>query len=253
MIEEQMNIFDYIYEPFKFTKRIALIELFAGIGSQAAALEKLDEDGLLPNGWESWFVCENNKYAIDSYNAVHKSNYPTIDIKDVHASDLNISQRDKYQFLMFYSFPCQDISNAGKKKGFSKGDNTRSGLLWEVERLLNECKEYNNQLPDVLVMENVSAIRNNKNIEDFNKWLTFLEELGYTSFVQNLNARNYGVPQNRERTFVVSILGYGTYEFPKEIELTKTMDDYLDEDVDEKYYLEEDTSKNIVWKLIVND
>lgn len=111
-------------------KTIRLIELFAGYGSQAMALKRLN----LP--FEHHFVCEFDKYAIKSYNAVHNTNFPVIDIRDVHAEDLNITDRDEYIYFMTYSFPCTDLSVAGKMQGMGRDSGTRSGLLWEVERLL---------------------------------------------------------------------------------------------------------------------
>ena len=116
-------------------KPIRLIELFAGIGSQAKALKNLDVD------FEHWVVCEFDKYAINSYNAIHNTNFATSDITNLSASDLNIVDTDKFTYLLTYSFPCQDLSNAGKGAGMEKGSGTRSGLLWEVERLLDDCEE----------------------------------------------------------------------------------------------------------------
>ena len=128
---------------------------------------------------------------------------------------------------------CQDLSNAGLGKGMAKGSGTRSGLLWEVERLLDECKE----LPQVLVMENVPAVIGAKNIQHFAKWQEKLESLGYKNKWQVLNAKDFGIPQNRERCFMVSLLGDYYYEFPKTIPLKLRLKDMLEKEVDEKYYL----------------
>ena len=114
-----------------------------------------------------------------------------------------------------------------------KGSGTRSGLLWEVERILKECDE----LPQVLLMENVIQVHGKKNMEHFKQWIKVLEGLGYSNFWEDLNAKDYGIPQNRNRTFMISILGDYTYEFPKPIELKTKLKDMLDETVDEKYYL----------------
>ena len=143
---EQIGIFDYLKTPLKIDKPIRLIELFAGIGSQAKALQRLGAD------FEHYRVCEFDKYAIKSYNAIHGTDFATSDITQITAADLGIVDTDKYYYIMTYSFPCQDLSLAGKQKGMAKGENTRSGLLWEVERLLNEC----NELPQILLMENVT-------------------------------------------------------------------------------------------------
>lgn len=147
--------------------------------------------------------------------------------------DLGIVDVDKYTYIMTYSFPCQDLSICGKQKGMSKGGNTRSGLLWEVKRLLNEV----DNLPEVLLMENVPQVHSEKNRADFNKWISFLESKGYSNYYTDLNSKNYGVAQNRNRCFMVSILGDYNYEFPQPEPLDKTMADYLELTVDEKYIL----------------
>lgn len=208
-------------------KPIRLIELFAGIGSQAKALKNL---GL---NFEHWRVCEFDKYAISAYNAVHGTDFVTSDITQITADDLNVTDTEHFTYLLTYSFPCQDLSTAGLGKGMEKGSGTRSGLLWEVERLLNECTE----LPQVLLMENVPQVHGKKNIEHFEKWMQFLESKGYSNHWKDLNAKNYGVPQSRNRCFMVSILGDYSFTFPAAIPLTLKLKDVLDEVVDEKYYL----------------
>jgi len=134
---------------------------------------------------------------------------------------------------MTYSFPCQDLSAAGKQRGMEKGSGTRSGLLWEVERLLTECKEK----PQILLMENVPQVIGKKNIKHFAEWLKFLDDLGYKSKYQLLNAKNYGIPQNRSRCFMVSWLGDFYYEFPKPFELKLRLGDMLEEKVSKKYFI----------------
>lgn len=225
---EQMSLFDG-EKDFKIDKPIRLIELFGGIGAQAKALENLGVE------FEHYKLCEFDKYAVKSYNAVHHTNFKTSDITQISANDLEIVDTDKYCYIMTYSFPCQDLSLAGKQKGMEKGSGTRSGLLWEVERLLNECKE----LPQVLVMENVAQVHGKKNLEDWNSWLDFLASKGYKNYWQDLNAKNYSMPQNRKRCFMVSILGDYDYTFPEPVELKLKLKDMLEEQVDEKYYLDE--------------
>ena len=110
-------------------KPLRLIELFAGYGSQALALDYLN----IP--YESWFVCDSDKYAIQSYNDIHNTNYIPTDITKINANNLNIVDTENYDYLLTYSFPCTDLSVAGKQEGMTKGSGTRSGLLWEVERL----------------------------------------------------------------------------------------------------------------------
>lgn len=213
----QLSLFGNEKEIFKITKPIRLIELFSGTGSQAMSLRDLDAD------FEHYRVVEFDKYAIKSYNAIHNTDFPTMDITQISGSDLGIVDTLNYCYIMTYSFPCQDLSVAGKQAGMSKGSGTRSGLLWEVERLLNEVEN----LPQVLLMENVPQVHGKKNMKDFQKWIDFLESKGYSNYWQDLNAKNYGIAQNRNRTFMVSILGNYKYEFPKPIELQKVMKDYL--------------------------
>ena len=217
-------------------KPIRLIELFAGIGAQAKALERLGAD------FTHWRAIEINKFALMSYNAIHGTNFEPTDITKITADDLGITNTDQYTYLMTYSFPCQDLSLAGAQKGLSKGSGTRSGLLWEVERLLKECKE----LPQILLLENVPQLHAKKNIDDFNEWIAFLESLGYKSVWMDLNAKDYGVPQNRNRCFMVSWLGDGEYTFPKPIPLKSKLADVLEDVVDEKYYLPDNAVKGLI-------
>lgn len=219
--------FDSLKPTYKITKPIRLIELFAGIGAQAKALENLGVD------FEHYRICEFDKFAVQSYNAIHGTDFTTSDITALKGEDLGITDTDKYTYIMTYSFPCQDLSICGKQKGMSKGGNTRSGLLWEVERLLNEV----DNLPEVLLMENVVQVHSEKNRADFNKWISFLEGKGYSNYYADLNSKNYGVTQSRNRCFMVSILGDYNYEFPQPEPLNKTMADYLEPTVDEKYFL----------------
>jgi len=235
-VNEQIDLFSYSMPRFKIDKPIRLIELFAGIGSQAKALENLG----VP--FEHWFVSEIDKYAIASYNAIHGTNFETSDIQKIHAADLKIAERESYCYILTYSFPCQDLSLAGNQKGMTKGSGTRSGLLWEVERLLDECEE----LPQVLLMENVPQVIGKKNIKDFQSWRSKLESLGYSNYVQLLNAKDYGIPQNRNRCFMVSILGQYHYTFPKKQKLKLKLKDMLEDNVNEKYYLSDEVIKNFV-------
>ena len=134
----------------------------------------------------------------------------------------------------------------------SKGSGTRSGLLWEVERILKEIKRDNGELPQILFMENVPQVHGKKNMPDFQIWLDFLESIGYTNYWQDLNAKNYGVAQNRNRCFMFSFLGNYTYQFPEPIPLQKKMRDYLEQDVDEKYYINNEKANKLIKQLIDN-
>lgn len=170
-----------------------------------------------------------------------------VSVCNIHAQDLNIENKDKYEYIMTYSFPCQDLSLAGKTQGMKKGSGTRSGLLWEVERILNELKA-RNELPQILLMENVTQVHGEKNWADFEAWKKALTQLGYCNFWKDLIATDYGVPQTRDRTFMVSILGDYNYNFPKPIKLEKRLRDLLEEDVPEKYFLSDAMMEYIVSK-----
>lgn len=165
------------------------------------------------------------------YNNIIATNN-LVNIQQVKGKDLEITDNDKYDYILTYSFPCQDLSLAGKGKGMSD-TSTRSGMLWEVERILSECEE----LPQILLMENVPQVHSEDNMKDFYKWQLRLEELGYKNYWQDLIATDYGIPQTRNRCFMISILGDYSYSFPKPIPLKLKLKDLLEENVDEKYYL----------------
>lgn len=223
----QFSIFDMLNEPVKIDKPIRLIELFAGYGSFSMALRRMGAD------FDAYKVVEFDEHAIASYNAVHGTDFPTIDVCNVHGKDLEIVDKDKYNYFLMYSFPCTDISIAGQQKGMAEDSGTRSALLWEVKRILEELNEDGN-MPDVLLMENVTAIHSEENRPHLKKWLEFLESIGYTSFMADLNASDFGIPQNRDRCFVVSTLGEYAYQFPDPIELTKCMEDYFEDLTEEQ-------------------
>lgn len=212
-------------------RKIKVIELFAGVGSQAMALRNIGVD------YEVIGISEIDKFAIKSYEAIHG---------EVHNfGDISKIEKLPYCDLLTYSFPCQDLSIAGHRKGISK--DTRSGLLLEVERLLLKAKE-NGTLPKYLLLENVKNLVGKKFIKDFERWLSFLNGLGYYSNWEVLNAKDYGIPQNRERVFVVSSLENIHYNFPKQVELKSKMKDLLEENVLEKYYLSEKSLKGFLDK-----
>lgn len=184
--------------------------------------EPMKKEQIIKLGEEKRRNIFNNIYA--THNLVN--------IQQVKGKDLDIKDTDKYEYIMTYSFPCQDLSLAGKGKGMSN-TSTRSGMLWEVERILSECEE----LPQILLMENVPQVHSLENMKDFHKWQVRLEELGYKNYWQDLIATDYGIPQTRNRCFMVSILGDYSYSFPKPIPLKLKLKDLLEENVDEKYYL----------------
>lgn len=154
--------------------------------------------------------------------------------------------------LLTYSYPCTDLSVAGKMKGMKKGSGTRSGLLWEVERLLLKAKG-NNNLPRFLLMENVKNLVSKKFIDEYKEWLKVLEHLGYNTYYQVLNAKNYGIPQNRDRVFGISVLKeYDRgYDFPQPFDNGLRLKDILEDDVDEKYYIDSERARKLLSELNV--
>lgn len=291
---ETISMFELVYPTFKIDKPIRLIELFAGVGSQAMALRNIGAN------FQSYKISEWEVNAFTSYKAIHcpddnidysegipreqlinmlfelgisidgknpmtlekiarksedwqretynniRATNNLVNIMNINGKDLEITDTDKYIYILTYSFPCQDLSVAGKMQGMAKGSGTRSGTLWEVERILNELEK----LPQVLLMENVPQVISKANINDFHLWRQFLEDKGYSNFVETLNAKDYGVAQNRNRTFMVSILGEWYYEFPKPIPLTKVIADYLEPDVDEKFYINNEKAQELIKQLV---
>ena len=208
---------------------LKVFEAFAGYGSQRMALRNLGIEH------EVVAISEFDKYADASYQAIHGETWNMGDITKIDVND--VPEHD----LFTYSFPCQDISVAGKGKGFSKDSGTRSGLLWESERIIKAKK------PKYLLMENVKNLISEKFMPGFAEWILVLEELGYSNYYEVLNAKDFGIPQNRERVFMVSILGeHEPYVFPKPIKLEKRLKDVLEDEVDEKYYLDNERAQQLV-------
>lgn len=228
----------------EITKKIRLITLFSGIGSQEMALRNIGAD------FEIYKAVEWDKYAMTSYNAIHGTNFETMDICKVHASDLEIVDTDKYDYILTYSYPCTSVSLAGKREGMKEGSGTASSLLWEVKRIFTEMKD--DELPKILVMENVPQVHSAQNISEFNRWLDYLRSRGYYTYYQDLNAKDFGIPQNRDRCFAVSILSdvFVDFQFPKSVPLKYVMKDFLEEEVDEKYYLKSEKAEKLIQQLI---
>ena len=261
---------------------LRVFEAFAGVGTQHMALRNINMD------FEVVAISEIDEYAILSYDAIHTADRPveeaTEEEMDQFLEKHNVplfpngkkagqrkqlkgkKKKDFYEAcirarnigdiasvdpkdvpdhdLMTYSFPCQDISVAGKGEGLGKGSGTRSGLLWECEKIIKEKR------PKYLLMENVKALINKNHLPDFELWQEWLASKGYTNYWQVLNAKDYGVPQNRERVFMVSILDeHDPYEFPDKQELKLRLKDILEDEVDEKFYLSEEKTKDLTWDL----
>ena len=202
---------------------LKVIELFSGIGSQKEALTRAGVDHMILG------FSDIDRYAVKTYRKLHgwTNNYG--DIKEIE----ELPQAD----LWTYSFPCTDISISGQMKGFEKDSNTGSSLLWEVQRLLQVSRE-KGTLPKFLLMENVKNIVSKRFMPLFQVWIDYLSSLGYKSFYKVLNAKDYGVPQNRERCFMLSVLNYeGDFVFPEPIELKTYLQDLLEPSVPERFFL----------------
>lgn len=190
---------------------------------------------------EEQLLRKGEKWARGLLGRMIANNNVCPDVSRVHAKDLGIRERESNTYILTYSFPCQDLSNAGLMQGMEKGSGTRSGLLWEIERILNEC---GSELPQVLVMENVPGVCSSKNKGPWQDWLDCLHGMGYTSYLKILNAKDYQIPQNRNRAFLVSILGEHSYSFPKKQKLRHLLKDFIYRKVDESYYLSDDLVAN---------
>lgn len=196
---------------------------FSGYDSQCLALDRLGIEYELV-GWS-----EIDKNAIQAHNAL----YPQW--KDRNYGDITkICWHEVPDFdLLTYSSPCQDFSQAGAQAGGEKGSGTRSSLLWYIEEAIAVKK------PRYLLMENVAALVSAKFVGTFNRWQALIEMYGYQNYAEVLNAKNYGVPQNRERVFLVSVLADVShrYYFPKPFKLERRLKDVLEQNVPERYYI----------------
>lgn len=219
---------------------LKVLELFAGIGACSKALERLGIEHEIVD------AVEIDKYAIKSFNAIHGTNFEPQDITKWD-KDIDVD-------FIIHGSPCQDFSVAGLGKGGDKGSGTRSSLMYETLRIVEKLK------PQYVIWENVKNLLSKKHRHNFDAYLEAMEGLGYVNYYQVLNAKDYGVPQNRERVFTVSIrecihsatfLPSGVtvypekFEFPPKQELTVKLKDILEDEVDEKYYLSDEQTKRL--------
>ena len=192
---------------------LRVLELFGGIGACSNALERLGIN------YEIVDYVEIDKYAVKSFNAIHNTNFEPQDIctwdKDVKVD------------LIMHGSPCQDFSVAGRQAGGDVGSGTRSSLMYETIRIVEKLK------PKYVIWENVKNLLSKKHRHNFDAYLSIMSELGYTNYYQVLNAKDYGIPQNRERVFTVSILGDGEYVFPSE-KSNGNLQDFLENNVNIK-------------------
>ena len=220
---------------------IKVLSLFSGIGAFERAFCRLGLD------WELANYCEIDRWASLSYSMVNQCS-ESLNLRDVRAVTAE-TVRDRQVDLITYGFPCQDISIAGKQQGFvnDSGESTRSGLFFEALRIIKELR------PRYAIAENVKALTSAKFKNEFATVLSSLKEAGYNNYWRVLNAKDYGIPQNRERVFIVSIrrdVDEGDFQFPDKEPLMLRLRDMLEpaESVDEKYYLS--TEREGVRRLI---
>lgn len=206
-------------------EKLRVLELFAGLGACSKALERLN----IPH--EIVDAVEIDKYAIQSFNAIHKTDFEP---QDITTWDKNIDVD-----LIMHGSPCQDFSLAGKQAGGDEGSGTRSSLMYETIRIVEKLK------PKYVTWENVKNLLSKKHKHNFDAYLETLERLGYKNYYQVLNAKDYGIPQSRERVFTISIRNDidKDFHFPEKQPLELRLKDLLDDEVDEKYYLS-DTQVN---------
>lgn len=202
---------------------LKIIELFGGIGSCTEALKRLGFNVEVAD------YVEIDKFAVASYNAINGENF----------EPQNITQwnKDLKCDLIMHGSPCQDFSTAGLNKGGDENSGTRSSLLYESLRIIVKIK------PKYVIWENVKNVLSGKHKPNFDKYIQKMSNLGYENYYQVLNAKDYEIPQNRERVFVVSILGGGAFNFPKKKPLNTTFRDFLENCENPIYFLSNEQHK----------
>lgn len=257
-------------------EKLRVFECFSGVGSQNMGLRDIGVD------YEVVATADIDKWAIISYAAIHNDldshigeikrdkewkkevsermrakgikpprsykKLKWLEIADKLSKNLgDISKINTGDIpdhdLFTFSFPCQDISLAGNQKGLKEDSGTRSSLLWECKKVIEAKK------PKYLLLENVKNLIGKNHKENFDKWLEWLESQGYTNKWKVLNAKDYGVPQNRERVFVVSYRDDMDFEFPKKQELKLRLKDVLEKNVDESFYYDGDRLPKLIDKI----
>ena len=210
-------------------EKLKILELFAGIGACSTALKRIGID------LEIVDAVEIDKYAMASFNAIHGTNF---EVQDIVEYDKVFEDLD----LITHGSPCQDFSVAGKQAGGDLGSGTRSSLMYETIRIVGQNR------PKYVLWENVKNLLSTKHKHNFDKYIETMNTLGYNSYYQVLNAKDYGIPQNRERVYTISIrkdIDKGNFVFPQKEELKLRLKDMLEDKVEEKYYLKDYQIENI--------
>ena len=200
---------------------VTVIELFGGIGAFTEALRQLNLDYKIED------YVEIDKFAVASYNAINNTKYEPRDIQEYSytgTKDIDI---------IIHGSPCQDFSTAGRQAGGDQGTGTKSSLMYESIRIIKEIN------PKIVIWENVKNLLSKRHVHNFENYLKTMEELGYTNHYKVLNAKEHGIPQNRERVFTISIRTDSKIQFsmPEPVELTTYLTDILEDEVDDKYYV----------------
>ena len=207
-----------------------IIELFAGIGACSKALKRIGVDLKIID------AVEIDKYAMASFNAIHGTNFEAQDITEWNKDFKDID-------IITHGSPCQDFSVAGKQAGGDIGSGTRSSLMYETIRIVGKIR------PKYVLWENVKNLLSKKHKHNFDAYIETMNVLGYNSYYQVLNAKDYGIPQNRERVYTISIrkdIDNESFKFPNKEELKLRLKDILEDEVDEKYYLDNAKIEKII-------
>ena len=209
---------------------LKVLECFAGIGACSKALENLGIEHEIVD------AVEIDKYAIMAFNAIHGTNF--------EPQDISKWDKDIEVDLIMHGSPCQDFSIAGKGAGGDKDSGTRSSLMYETLRIIEKLE------PKYVIWENVKNLLSKKHRHNFDAYIQTMQNLGYNSYYQVLNAKDFGVPQNRERVFTISIRNDGEFDsyfvFPETVPLEKRLKDVLENEVDEKFYLSDEQIASFV-------
>lgn len=208
-------------------KKIRVLELFGGIGAIRKALE------IAGIPFEVIDYVEIDKFAVKSYNAIYGTNFEPQDITKWN-KDIEVD-------LVMHGSCCQDVSNAGKNAGADEGSGTRSSLMYDTLKIITKMKHK----PQFVIWENVSGLLSNKNEHNFYKYLKIMRSFGYKSYSKVLFAKDYGLPQSRPRSFVVSILDNEKFEFPKKKLLTHSFREYLVDEYSDDVVLKDNHKKRI--------
>ena len=216
------------------------LSLFSGIGAPEKALKNLGIE------YELIGFSEIDKYAIKSYCAIHNVS-EELNLGDITKIDIKSLPKD-IDFITHGS-PCTDISLAGKEAGADKGSGTRSSLMWNSVEIFKHCK------PKIILWENVKNLLSKKHKHNFDAYIEDLNNLGYTSYYKVLNAKDYGIPQNRERVFTISIRNdiNKEFKFPEPFDNGIRLKDLLEKEVDEKYYINTEKANKLIEEFKANN